>query len=504
MPQLPTRESVDQVTTEVSTGISGLDEVLNGGLTDNRIYLIEGSPGSGKTTLALQFLLEGSRLGQQSLYITLSETTAELKAVARSHGWTLDDIHIHELVSEDGYDPEQEQSILHPSEFELGETVQDVMEKVRVLSPQRIVFDSLSEMRLLSQNALKYRRQVLALKQFFVNKGCTVLLLDDRTSEGGDLQLHSICHGVISLDQDIQEYGSERRRLRIAKMRGIEFRRGVHDFDLGKGGITVYPRLVAAEHHREFSNSPKSTGVVEFDALLGGGLVPGTNSLLIGPSGVGKTTTATRCVLSALHRGEKAVYFLFDETLATMLARSAALGMELQPHIDSGLLHVRQVDPAEMSPGQFASRVRVAVEQQGVSMVVIDSLNAYLQSMPGQRYLLLQMHELLSYLNQQGITTLILLGQHGLVGDVSADIDLSYLSDAIVLFKYFEASAKVLSAISVLKSRTSAHERTVREFQVGINGILIGPPLTDFEGVLAGLPNYSGSVPLLTPQSSAE
>ncbi|MGI4812687.1 MAG: ATPase domain-containing protein [Janthinobacterium lividum] len=488
----------------VSTGISGLDDVLNGGLTGNRIYLVEGSPGSGKTTLGLQFLLEGVRLGERVLYVTLSETADELTAVAKSHGWSLDQISVHELVNEEGLDPDAEQSILHPSEIELGETVRDVMDKVNRTAPDRVVFDSLSEMRLLSQNALKYRRQVLALKQFFVRKGCTVLLLDDKTSEAGDLQLHSICHGVISLDQEIQDYGAERRRMRIAKMRGIEFRRGIHDFDLGRGGITVYPRLVAAEHQRAFSSTAISTGVPELDALLGGGLVPGTNSLLIGPSGVGKTTTATRCVLSALERGEKVAYFLFDETLGTMLARSASLGLDLAPYIDSGLLQLKQIDPAEMSPGQFANRIRVAVEEQEVSMVAIDSLNAYLQAMPGQRHLLLQMHELLSYLNRQGVTTLIILGQHGLIGDIATDIDLSYLSDSIVLFKFFEAAAKVLSAISVLKSRTNAHERTVREFQVGVNGVQIGPPLADFDGVLAGLPHYSGSVPMLESQAAAE
>jgi len=501
---LPNKAEGPEAIPLVSTGVRGLDEVLNGGLTANRIYLVEGSPGSGKTTLALQFLLYGAQRGQKALYITLSETRAELKAIAASHGWSLDHLEIHELVSEDGLDPEAEQSVLHPSEVELGETVNDVMSKVRSLEPDRVVFDSLSEMRLLSQNALKYRRQVLALKQFFVNKGCTVLLLDDKTSEPGDLQLHSICHGVISLDQVLQEYGSERRRLRIAKMRGIDFRRGTHDFDLNRGGITVYPRLIAAEHHRKFSNNAASTGVAELDALLGGGLVPGTNTLLIGPSGVGKTTTTTRCVLSALERGQKAVYFLFDETLATMLARSTALGMRLEPHIESGLLTVQQIDPAEMSPGQFSNRIRVAVEQHGVSVIVIDILNAYLQSMPGQRYLLLQMHELLSYLNQQGVTTLIALGQHGLIGNVESDIDLSYLSDSIILFRFFEAAGKVLSAISVLKSRTSAHERTVREFQVGVNGIQVGAPLTDFDGVLTGLPKYSGDVPLLDPQVRTE
>ncbi len=493
------RVAVDANPNVVSTGVQGLDEVLYGGLTPNRIYLVEGTPGSGKTTLALQFLLEGARQGEQGLYITLSETTRELRDVAASHGWSLDALQVHELVSEDGLEPDAEQSILHASEVELNETVNEVMAKVRAYSPQRVVFDSLSEMRLLSQDALKYRRQVLALKQHFSNRGCTVLLLDDKTSEPGDLQLHSICHGVVSLDQVMQEYGPERRRVRIAKMRGMRFRRGHHDLNLDTGGIVVYPRLVAAEHRRPFNNTPLSTGLPEFDALLGGGLVPGTNSLLIGPSGVGKTTTACRCVLTALQRGQKAVYFLFDETLATMLARTTALGMSLKPYVASGQLQVQQIDPAEMSPGQFASRVRIAVEEQDVSVVAIDSLNAYLQAMPGQRYLILQMHELLSYLNQQGVITLLVLGQHGLIGNVSTEIDLSYLSDAIVLFRFFEASGSVLSAVSILKSRTSEHERTIREFRVSAAGLQVGQPLKDFNGVLSGLPSYAGDVPLLNP-----
>lgn len=497
------RVAIDANPNVVSTGVKGLDEVLYGGLTPNRIYLVEGSPGAGKTTLALQFLLEGAAQGEQGLYITLSETTRELQDVAASHGWSLDSLQIHELVSEDGLDQDAEQSILHASEVELNETVNEVIAKVKAHAPQRVVFDSLSEMRLLSQDALKYRRQVLALKQHFSNRGCTVLLLDDKTSDAGDLQLHSICHGVISLDQVMQEYGPERRRLRIAKMRGMRFRRGHHDFNLDTGGIVVFPRLVAAEHLRRFSITAQTTGSPELDALLGGGLVPGTNSLLMGPSGVGKTTTACRCVLTALERGQKAVYFLFDETLATMLARTEALGLSLYAYVESGQLQVQQIDPAEMSPGQFASRVRTAVEEQGVSMVAIDSLNAYIQAMPGQRYLILQMHELLSYLNQQGVITLLVLGQHGLIGNVSTEIDLSYLSDAIILFRFFESSGSVLSAVSVLKSRTSEHERTIREFRIGATGMRVGAPLKDFNGVLSGLPSYAGEVPLLDSESGA-
>ncbi|GAB2899306.1 ATPase domain-containing protein [Paraburkholderia jirisanensis] len=492
---------IEGVSERISTGVAGLDYVLNGGLIGNRVYLVEGVPGAGKTTLGLHFLLEGLRRGEPGLYITLSETAAELRAVAASHNWSLDGLAIHELISEEGLNEDAGQSILHPSEVELGETVDEVRRKVLDLNPRRVVFDSLSELRLLAQDALKYRRQVLALKQFFSTRGCTVWLLDDKTSQLGDLQLHSITHGVIELDQTVQEYGTEQRRLRVVKMRGIKFVGGKHDFTLDTGGITVFPRLVAAAHRREFVNVAQSTGVPELDALLGGGLVPGTSTLLIGPSGAGKTTTAVRCVLSALERGESVKYLLFDETLGTLMTRSRQLDMALDSYIESGQLLLQQIDPAEMSPGQFATLVREAVEQAGASMVVIDSLNAYMQAMPGHRYLLLQMHELLSYLNQQGITTLMVLGQHGLIGNVASDIDLSYLSDALLLFRFFESAGEVLSALSVVKSRTSEHERTIREFRIQPGGLRVGRPLKDFEGVLAGLPSYRGGEALLSERS---
>jgi len=498
VPDQPKHEvSVFPNANRIPTGTSGLDDILGGGLTAARIYLVEGTPGSGKTTLALQFLLDGARNGDIGLYVTLSETASELRAVAASHGWSLDDLELFELVNEAGLDPDSEQTILHPADVELGETTRRVMQRVAELKPNRVIFDSLSEMRLLAQSPLRYRRQILALKHFFSSLNCTVLLLDDQTSEDGDLHLHSICHGVIKLDQTIQEFGGQRRRLEVIKMRGIKFRGGYHDFNLDTGGITVFPRLVASSHFRAFAAETATTGSEPLDVLLGGGLTPGTNTLLMGPSGVGKTTTAIRCMLSTLQRGDKCAYYLFDEGLGTLISRSASLGMDLRPYIESGQLDLSQIDPAELSPGEFSANVRRSIETDGAKFVAIDSLNAYLQAMPGEKFLLLQMHELLTYLNQQGVLTMLILGQHGVVGDMRSDVDLSYLSDTIMLFRFFESHGRVLKAISVVKSRTCAHEQTIREFRLTTGGIEVGEPLIDFEGVLSGVPSYRGSMPML-------
>jgi circadian clock protein KaiC len=489
-----------------STGVAGLDDILGGGLPANHLYLVEGTPGSGKTTLGLQFLMRGVRKGERGLYITLSETAAELRTVAASHGWSLEGVEVFELVTEDGLSPESEQSILHPSEVELGETTRGVMAAVERVKPARVVFDSLSEMRLLAQNPLRYRRQVLALKGFFSSRGCTVLLLDDRSAEKDDLQLHSIAHGVINLEQVVDQYGPERRRLRVIKMRGIRFRGGEHDFNLDTGGLAVFPRLIAAEHRATRETSIVSTGTPELDKLMGGGLARGSNTLFSGPSGVGKTTSAIACVRAALLRGEKAAYYLFDEGLGTLLTRSRALGLEIDRFVDEGQLHMMTLDPAEVSPGEFANMVSRALDEANVQMVVIDSLNAYLQAMTGDKHLLLQMHELLTYLNQRGVVTILILGQHGILGEVRSDVDLSYLSDAIVLFRFFEARGSLLKAVSVIKSRTSEHELTIREFRLGRNGVQVGPALTDFEGVMTGVASYKGSMPLLSdrPQIRVE
>ncbi len=481
-----------------SSGVPGLDNILGGGFPANHLYLVEGTPGAGKTTLGLQFLRRGVEKGEKGLYITLSETANELRTVAASHGWTLDGVEIFELVTDEGLSPEAEQSILHPSEVELGETTRGVIAAAERVKPSRIVFDSLSEMRMLAQNPLRYRRQVLALKSFFAARGCTVLLLDDRSADHDDLQLHSIAHGVVSLEQVVDQYGPERRRLRVIKMRGIPFRGGEHDFNLDTGGLSVYPRLVAAEHRTPFDAEIVSTGSPELDTLMGGGLARGSNTLFSGPSGVGKTTTAIACTRAALQRGEKAVYYLFDEGLGTLLIRSKALGLDIENYLRDGQLQIQTLDPAEVSPGEFANMVRASVEEAGVQTVVIDSLNAYLQAMSGDKHLLLQMHELLTYLNQRGVVTILILAQHGVLGDVRSDVDLSYLSDGILLFRFFEARGSLLKAVSMVKSRTSDHELTIREFRLNRNGVQVGQALTDFEGVLSGVASYKGSFPLLS------
>ena len=474
------------------TGISGLDDILNGGLTPDRMYLVEGTPGTGKTTLGLGFLLTGAATGETGLYITLAETEIELRAVAQTHGWSLDSLTLFEMVPADGLGEDQEQTLLHPSEVELGETVRDIMAKVDEVRPTRVVLDSLSELRLLAQSPIRYRRQILALKHFFSTRNCTVLFLDDKSGTGSDLQLHSIAHGVVSLDQILSGFGAQRRRLHVVKMRGVKYRGGYHDFEIERGGLRVYPRLVASEHETAEAGAAVSTGSLELDALLGGGLVPGTATLLTGPAGVGKTTASVQCMVAALKRGENAAYFLFDERMPTLLTRSASLGMDLEPYLQNGQLELRAIDPAEMSPGEFADAIRRTVEDHSATLVVVDSLNAYLQAMPNEQFLVLQMHEMLTYLGQKGVVSLLILGLHGVMGDIRSDVDLSYLSDTVVQLRYFEAHGEVRQAISEIKTRTARHERTIREFQIGSNGLQVGEPLQQFQGVLTGAPTFSG------------
>lgn len=485
-----------------STGVDGLDDILVGGLTRERIYLVEGTPGTGKTTLGLGFLLDGARAGEAGLYVTLAETHVELHAVAESHGWSLGDIDVVEMVPADGLGEDQEQTLLHPSEVELGETVRDIMVKVDAIKPSRVVIDSLSELRLLAQTPVRYRRQILALKHFFASRQCTVLLLDDKSASGSDLQLQSIAHGVMMLEQTLSGFGAQRRRLHVVKMRGIRFRGGYHDFEIERGGLCVYPRLVAAEHGNSYDDEPVSTGSDQLDTLLGGGIVPGTATLLAGPAGVGKTTATVQMMVAGLKRCNKAAYFLFDERLPTLLKRSKSLGMDLEPYVEEGVLDIRGIDPAELSPGEFAGAVRDAVEKSGAKIVVIDSINAYLQSMPNEQHLVLQMHELLSYLGQKGVITILILGLHGVTGDIRADVDLSYLADTVVQLRYFEAHGEVRQAISVIKTRTARHERTIREFQITGRGLSVGETLRDFRNVLTGVPTFSGEGSKLMQQDT--
>jgi circadian clock protein KaiC len=496
-PTEPTQQPAEAA--RASTGSVGLDDILGGGLDPDRVYLIEGQPGTGKTTLALQFLLEGVRQDERCLYITLSESERELRTVAARHGWTLERIDIFELVPEASLDPDQELTLFHPAEVELSETTKHILDRVKEVNPSRVVFDSLSEIRLLAQSSLRYRRQILALKNFFAGRQCTVILLDDLSSNANDLQLHSISHGVITLEQLSLEYGAERRRLRVVKMRGIKFRGGYHDFTIETGGLAIYPRLIAAKHHRAFIGELTSTGSSELDALLGGGIERGTSLLLIGGAGVGKSSIALTCAMTAASRGEAVVVFAFDEGLGTVFARAAGLGMPLQPHVDSGQVRVQQIDPAEMSPGEFAHRVRQSVEQDGVQIVVIDSLNGYMNAMPEERFLVLQMHELLSTLNQLGVITILVLAQHGLMGPMQTPLDISYLSDAVLMLRYFEAEGRVRRAISVVKKRSGAHEDAIREFRLSAEGVKVGPPLTEFQGILSGVPTYHGGAKPLFP-----
>jgi circadian clock protein KaiC len=482
----------------VSAGIAGLDDILRGGFTPSRLYLIEGNPGSGKTTLSLQFLLEGVRRGERTLYVTLSETKRELESVARSHGWSLEGIDIHEMESsEENLAPDAQLTMFHPSELELSETTKAVLQKVENSKPKRIVFDSLSEMRLLAHNALRYRRQILGLKQFFAGRHSTVLLLDDKTGPAEDMQLQSIAHGVIHLEQAVTDFGAERRRLTVRKMRGVGFRGGMHDYVIRRGGLQVFPRLIAAEHQNDTPDDDVPTGNAAFDRLLGGGLPSGSSTLLIGPAGIGKSTVGLQVALAAAERGERAALFIFDETVKTLRARTRKLGMPLERHLDAGMVSVQQVDPAELSPGEFVAILRSAVDGKDpngrpAKVVMIDSLNGYLHSMPQETFLNAQLHELFTYLSHRGVSTLVTVTQSGMVGKMDSPVDTTYLADNVILFRYFEDRGHVRRAISVFKKRSGAHEHTIRELRLGAGGLEIGEPLQDFQGVLTGVPTFIG------------
>jgi circadian clock protein KaiC len=486
----------------ISTGNSGLDTVLRGGLPPSRLYLVEGEPGSGKTTLSLQFLLEGRAQGEDTLYITLSETSEELRAVAASHGWDLDGIALFELASADEVlGPGRDQSILHSWEVELGGMIQLIKDEVMRVSPRRVVFDSLSEMRLLAQDPLRYRRQILSLKQFFAGLNTTVILVDDRTGSSGerDTHLHSLCHGVVTLERLTLDFGAARRRMQVQKLRGVDFVAGYHDFILRKGGIDIFPRLIAADHHTPFIGEPIASDVAELDDLLHGGPARGTTTLLTGPAGSGKTTLALQYLSAACRRGEKCVIYEFDERVGTLMVRARAFGIDLQQYIDDGLLMIRQIDPAEIAPGQFTALVRDEVEHNGVRIILIDSLNGYLSAMPQEQHLVLQLHELLSYLSQAGVATFLINPQQGFFGSMGTEgVNVSYIADVVILLRFFEAEGRLRKAISVVKNRSGSHEDTIREFRIDPRGVRVGEPLSAFHAILSGTPQYTGSmVPLM-------
>ena len=474
----------------IRTGVASLDDILHGGLPANRLYLLEGMPGSGKTTLAFQFLMEGAKNGEPVLYVTLSETAEEIRELSASHGWSLDGVTVREIIPSEGtLHPEEQYTVFHPSEVELSETTKKVLADVESVKPQRIVFDSLSELRLLAGNALRYRRQILALKQFFAGRRCTVLLLDDLTAAEHDLQVQSIAHGALLLEHTMPAFGSVRRRLSVTKLRGSAFRGGYHDYTIDRGGLQVFPRLVAAEHRGETTRVRLPSGIAGLDRLLGGGIERGTSTLIQGASGTGKSTIAALFCASAAERGERSALFIFDESKSTLFARLDGLGVPLRKHAESGTVVVRQVDPAELSPGEFVHAIRRAVEEQNASIVLIDSLNGYLNSMPDETFLIVQMHELLTYLGQRGVATLLISTQIGLLGtQMSTPVDASYLADAVLLLRYFEAEGEVRQAISAVKVRGSEHERTIRDFSMKGGRIHVGEPLRDYRGVLSGIP----------------
>jgi len=479
-----------------ASGVEGLYDILAGGLPRNCFYLVQGDPGSGKTTLALQFLLEGLRRGEKVFYITLSETREELLKVARSHGWSIDKIPLLDLSAvENLLRPEAQTTVFHPSEVELTKVSQLLLSEVRKMRPKRVAFDSLSEFRLMAETPLRYRRQLLTLKQEFAKMNSTVLLLDDRMSKQAVIDPHvlSLTHGVLEMEQLSPDYGTSRRRLRISKLRAVKFREGYHDYIIATGGLRVFPRMIAAEHHAKFRHQPVSSGIKQLDLLCGGGLDRGTTTLILGPAGTGKSTLVLQYAGQMAKKGERSMIFAFDETRSVMLSRAKAMGFKLENPIERGTITVQQVDPAELSPGEFAIRILRGVEA-GCKLVAIDSLNGYLNAMPGEKYLINQLHELSSYLNQQGVITLLVLAQHGLVAAAEAPVDLSYLSDSVIGLRYFEAYGEVKQAIAMFKKRSGHHERTLREFKLRPGkGISIGEQLREFQGLLTGLPVFHGS-----------
>jgi len=496
---------MNQAVEKADFGVEGLDDITTGGLTRGRLFLLEGSPGTGKTTIATQFLMSGAKAGERSLYITLSETEDELRVGAQSHGWSLDGIDIFELVPPESLlDEQQQQSLLYSSDLELGETTRRIFQAFEKVKPSRVVLDSLSEIRLLAQSSLRYRRQILALKHYFARSGATVVMLDDLSSEANDRTMHSVAHGVIRLEELSPEYGAERRRLRVLKYRGQRYRGGFHDFIIDTGGVRVFPRLVSAEHRKPFKREVLATETPELNALLGGGIERGSSVLILGPAGTGKSLLALTFVAGAAMRGERSAMFVFDEELGLLFERAKGLGINLQEMVDSEKLVIEQIDAAELTPGELSERVRHCVEENHARTVVIDSLNGYQAAMPEEQALILHMHELLQYLNRQGASTFLTVAQHGLVGDMKAPVDVTYLADTVLLLRYFEAFGRVRRAISVIKKRTGAHEDTIREYVIDGRGITLGEPLMGFQGVLRGVPELIDERPHLLEDAAAQ
>ena len=477
------------------TGIEGLDKILLGGLPKSHLYILQGQPGVGKTTLAMQFLLEGRALGESVLYVTLSETAADLKSSAVAHGWTMDGIEIYENWSAAASDIDAYHTLFHPSEVDLSATIREFLAAVEELKPLRIVFDSLAELRLLAGDDLRYRRQIMALRDNFSQHKSTVMLLDDGSAGKDDLQIQSIAHGVIQMYDSAPDYGANRRRIRIAKLRGVGYQGGYHDYKIETGGIKIYPRLVAAEHRMEFSNGKVTSGIDALDTMLEGGLDRGTTTLLLGPSGTGKSTIATQFAVSFAEQLERVAIYTFDERLSTLFQRSQGLGMDLQGYVEKGLIEVTPIDPAELTPGEFTYNVKHAVEKLGVRLVIIDSLSGYIHSMPDAKFLTLQLHELLTYLGQRGVTTLMAVAQHGLISEPnSTSLDISYLSDNVMLFRYFEQGSHVNVAVSVFKRRSGGHERTIRQLTLSSEkGIVIGEPISEVRINIGSVPAYSSA-----------
>ncbi|UYN96186.1 MAG: circadian clock protein KaiC [Enhydrobacter sp.] len=474
-----------------ATGVPGLDDILLGGLAVGRLFLLEGAPGTGKTTMAMRFLVEGARAGERGLYITLSETEPELRRSATAFGWDLAGIDVFEVIPPESLlDDDQQQSLLYSSDLELGETTRLIFGQFERSKAMRVVIDSLSEIRLLAQNSLRYRRQVLALKHYFARHGATVLMLDDLTADSNDKTVHSVASGVVRLEEMSPDYGAERRRLRVVKYRSQSFRGGYHDFAIRGDGAHVFPRLVAAEHRHRVARHRVGSGLSSFDALLGGGIEAGSSTLLLGPAGAGKSLLTLQFVAEAVRRGETAAMFIFDEELGLLIDRVKPLGYDLEAMQASGRLRLSQLDAAELSPGEFAHRVRDAVAASQAKTVVIDSLNGYQASMPHEQSLILHMHELLQYLNRQGASTFLTVASHGLIGDMRTPVEVTFLADSVILLRYFEAHGSVRRAISVIKKRTGRHEDTIREFWID-GGLHIGEPLAEFQGVLRGVPVLS-------------